>query len=95
MTEPDAYLVEGPDWKRVFFNRVAADRLAIDTGRVVEPLYRKVLEERLCELCGRHIMARPETATGWRAQCGNRLTRLEECGTAPVCKDKGPANISR
>ncbi|RWB67601.1 hypothetical protein [Mesorhizobium sp.] len=41
MTEPDAYLVEGPDWKRVFFNREAAEKLASDAEAKIVPLYRQ------------------------------------------------------
>lgn len=93
--EPDAYLVEGPCWKRVFFNLAPAEIFATDVNGAVVPLYRKVIEERACELCGRHVMLRPEPATGFLAACGNRLTRIEECGTSDLCKDKGPANISR
>ena len=45
------------------------------------------LDEKTCEVCGRHVMADPQPATGWFARCGRRLTRIDECGTADACID--------
>jgi hypothetical protein len=54
------------------------------------------LDEKACEVCGRHVMADPQPATGWLARCGRRLTRIDECGTAEACIDPSattPADV--
>lgn len=48
--------------------------------------------ETVCERCGRHIMAGPQPASGYIADCGRRLTRLDECSAASPCPPMTPTN---
>jgi hypothetical protein len=42
--------------------------------------------ETACPDCNRHVMAVPQSATGFIAACGRRLTRLSECGAPEGCR---------